>query len=385
MPLGSSRFRPSSFSRPALVVGLLLLGLSALIWAPASAHATVAYNAYDDTTTVWVSKSDDGAEAVRVGNGWVGQVSPDGKLLAWEHEEAFVGWELLIYNVETGKSWVRLTHLHTTSENIVGEVTALAWSPDSSKLAALGNDRGAGTQTLYVMNARGRPEKTRIATGHFRGAGFSPDGKQIVFGLAHAEGPLPRTDIARAPVAGGRVTLLTHDGVSGWPLWGPHGQIAFSKRTRSERFRSYGELRATEHLDLFTMKANGARVKRLTTGGSLEAGFFPAFWLPSGDRLVANFESPSLNYAAVVAPGKGTLRPIDQPIDGSHRGVGEVGFIAASLSPDESTVLGCFGSVLFALPPLATVPLAGGEPTVPNEDFFSPSWSGPSTAGAGLC
>ncbi|HEY4778135.1 MAG TPA: hypothetical protein VIH47_00895 [Solirubrobacterales bacterium] len=375
----------SAISRSAIIVGLFSICLSTLIWGPAIANATVAYNTYDTNSEVWVSKSDDGAEAVRVGNGWVAQVSPDGKLLAYEHEEAFVGWELVIYNVETGKRWVRLTHMRTTSENIVGEVTGFAWSPDSSMVAALQNDRGSGTQTLYVMNARGRPAKTRIATGHFRGVSFSPSGKEVVFGLARTEGLAPKTDIARAPVTGGPITLLTNDGISGWPLWGPHGQIAFSRRTKVERFRSYGEPRVNEHFDLFTMKASGRRLKRLTTGGSFEAGFFPAFWFPSGNRLVANFESLDLNYAAVVDPRKGTLRPINRPIQAFHLGVGEAGFLAASLSPDERTVLGCFGSVVFAVPPMASVPLAGGEPIVLNEDFFSPSWGGLSTAGASAC
>ena len=140
-----------------------------------------------------------------------------------------------------------------------------------------------------------------------------------------------------------------------------------------------------EHFDLFTMKANGGRVKRLTKGGSLEAGFFPAFWFPSGDRLVANFESLELNYAAVVNPVNDTLRPINRPIKAFHLGVGEAGFLADSLSPDGRTVLGCFGSVVFAVPPPASVPLGGGEPTVPNKDFFSPSWGGLSTAGASPC
>jgi Tol biopolymer transport system component len=373
----------ASGSKP--IVALLFAVLLASTGMPATANATVAYNTYDTNSEVWVSKSDDGAEATRVGNGWVAQVSPDGKLLAYEHKEAFVGWELMIYNVETGKRWVRLAHMHPTSENTVGEVTAFAWSPDSSMVAVLQNDRGSGTQTLYVMNARGRPAKARIATGHFRGVSFYPDGKEVAFGLAHTEGLLPRTDIVRAPVTGGPIKLLTHDGISGWPLWGPRGRIAFSRRTNVERWRSYGEPRASEHFDLFAMKANGGRVKRLTTGRSLEAGFFPAFWLPSGNRLVANFESLNLNYAAVADPGKGTLRPINRPVEAFHLGVGEAGFLAASLSPDGRTVRGCFGSVVFAEPPMASVPLRGGEPTVPNEDFFSPSWGGLSTAGASPC
>jgi hypothetical protein len=51
------------------------------------------------------------------------------------------------------------------------------------------------------------------------------------------------------------------------------------------------------------------------------------------------------------------------------------------VSEDERTVLGCFGNVLFVDPSMASVPITGGEPTVLNEDFYSPSWSGLPTAG----
>lgn len=367
------------------MVALLFVAVSALASLPAGANATLAFNTYVNNSEVWVSKNDDGTEAKRVGNGWVAQVSPDGELLAYEHAEAFVGWELVIYNVATGKRSVRLTHIQTTRENIVGERTAFAWSPDSTMVAVLHNEPRSGKQTLYVIPARGGDSKTRIATGHFRGVSFSPNGKEVVFGLAHSGGPLPKIDIARAPVTGGPITLLTHDHISGWPLWGPRGQIAFSKRSRSQRWKSRGEVWTSGLINLFVMKANGGRVKQLTRVGTYEAGFFPAFWFPSRERLVANFQSLEMNYAALVDPRTGAMRRLNQPISGAGQGVGEDGFAAVSLTADEQTVLGCVGSVVFAVPPPASVPVTGGEPTVLSEDAYSPSWSGPSTVGASAC
>jgi dipeptidyl aminopeptidase/acylaminoacyl peptidase len=370
-------------SRSRRIVALLAIALSASIVLPAAAEATVAFNGNIYDPEVWVSPNEDGTEARHVGNGWVGQVSPDGELVAYEHAEAFTGWKLMIYNVATGKTQVRLTHMDTTAENIVGEKTAFAWSPDSTMVAALQNDRGSEQQTLYVIGVQGGKSQTRIASGQFRGVSFSPDGNEVVFGLAHTEGALPKTDIARASVSGGPITLLTHDHISGWPLWGPRGQIAFSKRSKAKRPK--GEIWTSETFDLYVMKANGRRVKRLTTVGPYEAGFFPAFWLPAGGRLVANFESFAKNYAALVDPRSGSVRPLNPPVDASDRGVGEAGFLATSLSADERTVLGCFGSVLFAYPAMASVPITGGEPTVLNEDFSTPSWSGVPTAGASPC
>lgn len=352
---------------------LLLIGLLAMVCVPTTSSATVAFNISSYTPEVWVSPNEDGSEARHVGNGWVAQVSPNGKLVAFEHAEAFTGWELKIYDVATGQVHVRLTHMITTSEQTVGEETAFAWSPGSNKVAALQNEPRSGKQTLYVIGVRGGKSMTPIARGHFRGVSFSPDGKQVVFGLAGAGGAQAKTDIARASVDGGPVKLLTHDQASGWPLWGPRGQIAFVRRTKPERF------------DLYVMKANGRGIRRLSNVGRNEAGLFPAFWLPSGNRLVANFESFDTNYAALVNPKKGGLSPINPPIDGSQHGVGESGFLAASLSPDGQTVLGCFGSVVFANPPMASVPITGGEPTVLNEDFTSPSWSGVPAVGNSAC
>lgn len=379
---GESGTRLSIASRSKLTLALLAVSALSL---PTGANATLAFNTDGYDPRVWVSENDDGTEATYVGRGLVAQVSPDGELLAYEHGSAFIdGWGLMIYHVATGKRSVRLTHMHTIKENIVGERTAFAWSPDSTMVAALQNERRSGKQTLYVIQARGGG-KRQIATGHFRGVSFSPDGKEVVFGLAHSGGALPRIDIARAPVTGGPITLLTHDHISGWPLWGPQGQIAFSKRSKSKRWKSRGEVWTSGLFNLFVMKANGRRVKQLTRVGTYETGFFPAFWFPSGERLVANFQSLDKNYAALVDPKSSTVKPLNPPISGAGHGVGEAGFAAVSLTADEQTVLGCFGSVVSAVPPPASVPVTGGEPTVLNEDAWSPSWSGLPTVGASPC
>ncbi|HKT82601.1 MAG TPA: hypothetical protein VJQ84_02060 [Solirubrobacterales bacterium] len=368
-----------------MIVALPLIALLAVVGLPAAAHATLAFNTYTIHPEVWVSKNDDGTEAKRIGNGWVAQVSPDSELLAYEHAEAFVGWELVIYDIATGKRSVRLTHMAPTHENTVGERTAFAWSPDSTMVAVLQSERRSTEQTLFVIHAKGPGRKTRIATGHFRGVSFSPNGEEVVFGLAHSGGLLPKIDIARAPVTGGPITLLTQDHISGWPLWGPRGQIAFSKRSKARRWRWGGEARASALFNLFVMKANGGRVRQLTSIGPYDAGFFPAFWFPSRGRLMANFQSLDKNYAALVDLRTGAVKPLNRPPRGAGHGVGEAGFAAVSLTPDEQTVLGCLGGVVFAVPPPASVPVTGGEPTLLNEDAWSPSWSGLSTVGASPC
>jgi hypothetical protein len=370
--------------RSKLVVALLVIALVTLLCLPAAANATFAFNTNATRPEVWVSGHEDGTEPTYVGHGLVEQVSPDGKLLAYAHEAGFGGWELTIYNIATGRRWVRLNHVRIEGGKLLGESAGFAWSPDSTMLAVLQNDRQTHKQTLFVMSAWGGDIKTRIATGYFRGVSFSPNSKEVVFGLAHTAAEPAKTDIARAPVSGAPVTLLTHDGISGWPLWGPRGQIAFSKRSGAKQWKLYGEVRTRELFDLFVMKANGGRVKPLTTVAVYEAGFFPAFWLPSGGRLVANYESLEKNYAALVDPGSGKVTPINPPVK-QPGGVGKGGFLAGSLTADGQAVLCCSGSMVDALMPPASVPIAGGSPTALNEDAYSPSWSGVPTLGAGAC
>jgi hypothetical protein len=193
---GESGTRLSIASRSKLTLALLSVAVSVL-GLPTGANATFAFNTDRYDPRVWVSGNDDGTEATYVGRGLVAQVSPDGELLAYEHGSAFIdGWGLMIYDVASGKRSVRLMRMHTIGENKVGERTAFAWSPDSTMVAALQNERRNGRQTLYVIHVRGGG-KRRIATGHFRGVSFSPDSKEVVFGLARSGGHLPGIDIAR--------------------------------------------------------------------------------------------------------------------------------------------------------------------------------------------
>jgi Tol biopolymer transport system component len=367
-----------------MLFGLLLIGFSALAWGPATANATVAFNTNPPRPEVWVSEHEDGAEPKDLGSGLVVQASPDGKRIAYQHGTHFEGWQLVIYDVATGHRSVRLTHLHQVGESWLGERTAFAWSPDSTEVAAVQKEKRTGRQTLYVIGAEPGGSKARIATGYFRGVSFSPDGTQVVFGFAHGDGPLAKTDIARAPVTGGPITLLTHDHISGWPLWGPGGQIALAKRTKAERYKFEGGTRTSEAFDLYVMRENGGGAKRMTKVG-YEAGVFPGFWMPSGDELVANFQSLEKNYAALVTPARGTVKPLNPPISGQGLAGFDAGFAGIGLSADGQSVLGCRGTVVNAIEPMASVPLAGGKPMLIDKSYWSPSWSGVSSAGTSPC
>src|SRR6185312_1824002 len=201
---------------------VLLLVVAALLVAPAAAGATLAYSTNVFHPHIWVAKNDTGKGAKAIGAGSNPKVSPDGDLVVFEREGGKgKGPEMKLYDVATGKT--------KTIFSPWRESYSFAWSPDSTKVAAL---RGGelGKRTLAVVDLEtGR--QTRIASGYFNGISFSPDGSEVVFGLQVDELSYPpKTDLVRVPAAGGSTSPLTHDHVSGWPLWGPTGQIVFVKQ-----------------------------------------------------------------------------------------------------------------------------------------------------------
>jgi Tol biopolymer transport system component len=331
-----------------LVVALLAL--------PAAANATLAYstNIFHPHITV---AQDNGKGGKRIGAGTDAKVAPNGELVAFEREPANgKGPEMKLYDVATGKTRTLFTPWR--------ESYTFAWSPDSTKVAAL---RGGelGTRTLYVVDVEtGRA--TRIATGYFNGVSFSPDSSEVVFGLTNGDYP-GKTDIVRDPVAGGPTSHLTHDHISASPLWGPQGQIVFIKQLNAKQ-RQYGPKN-----DLFLMNANGKGVKRLThtTVDALTAGLFPIAWSASGNQLLTQYGGQDTSYAVTVNPKTGKERNL------SPRN-SETGFTGVALSANGKTVYGYLGGFEGGNSQLkiASVPYVGGKPKVLVSGGFSPSWGG---------
>jgi Tol biopolymer transport system component len=262
-----------------------------------------------------------------------------------------------LYDVGTGKT--------KTIFSPWREPYSFAWSPDSTKVAAL---RGGeiGKRTLYVVDV-GTGKATKIATGYFNGVTFSPDSTEVAFGLAATESYPPKTNVIRAPVTGGPTSPLTGDKASGWPLWGPTGQIVFVKLLGAKQ-RQYGPKN-----DLFLMNANGKGVKRLTHTkvGALTQGLFPTAWSASGNQLLAEFGGQDTSYAVAVNPKTGAEKSLSP-------GNTETGFVGVALTADGKTALGYMGG--YEGPgsqlKIASVPYTGGKPKILLSGGFSPSWGG---------
>jgi Tol biopolymer transport system component len=341
---------------PKLKLVPALLALVALLAVPAAARATLAYSTHVFHPHVVVAQ-DDGKGAKPIGAGTNAKVSPDGNLVAFEREPSNgKAPEMKLYDVATGKT--------KTIFSPWRESYSFAWSPDSTMVAALGGGE-LGKRTLYVVNVE-TGKKTRIATGYFNGLSFSPDNAEVAFGLASEEFG-GKINIVRGPVAGGPTSPLTHDGISGWPLWGPQGQIVFVKQLNAKG-RKYGPKN-----DLFLMDGNGKGVKRLThtTVGDLVSGLFPTAWSASGNQLLAEFGGQDTSYAVAVNPKTGKEKNLSP--DNT-----ETGFAGVALTPNGKTVLGYIGGFEGGSTSLkiASVPYRGGKPKVLVNGGFSPSWGG---------
>jgi Tol biopolymer transport system component len=342
---------PKSKLIPALVAVAALLAL------PAAAQATLAYstNIFHPHVTV---AQDNGKGAKRIGAGTNAKVSPSGELVAFEREPSNgKDPEMKLYDMATRKTKTIFTPWR--------ESYTFAWSPDSTMVAAL---RGGelGTRSLYVVNVE-TGKATKIATGYFNGVSFSPDNKEVVFGLSATQDYPAKSDIVRDPVTGGPTSTLTHDHISGYPLWGPQGQIVFVKQLNAKQ-RKYGPKN-----DLFLMNANGKGVKRLTHTkvDALTAGLFPTAWSASGNQLLTEFGGQDTSYAVTVNPKTG----VEQSLSPDNS---ETGFAGVALSPDGKTVLGYIGGFEGGTASLkiASVPYTGGKAKVLVSGGFSPSWGG---------
>jgi Tol biopolymer transport system component len=339
--------------KPKLLAVLALV--AALLALPAAAGATLSYTKGIQKPRVYVAE-DNGKGARQVGIGTNSHVSPNGEWVAYERESASGSFELRLYQVDIHKS-ERL--LNPWAESFV-----FAWSPDSTKVAALTGGLN-GPKTLLVIDVKAL-KRTKLATGYFNGAGFSPESEEIVYGVSSSTSFPLKSDIFRENVDGTGRVALSHDKNSVYPLWGPTGQIVFARQLGAKQ-RKYGPKN-----ELFLMNEQGQRVRRLTHPrvNPLAPGLFPTAWSADGARLLTEFGGQDQSYAVAVSTVTGSEKKLTKDP--------ETGLQGAALSPDGSTVLGTVGLGFGGnpRPKVVTVPWGGGPEKVLVPGGYQPSWGG---------
>jgi len=351
---------PTTKKLPLLLSALVL---AALLVVPAAAQATLAFVRNPAQPTVFVA-GDDGSGAKKLVPGENPHVSPDGKIVALLHRGASLKSkpEMVLAPADGSappsvlvKGW-RLPEV-------------FAWSPDGKLVVAvLGPE--LGKQRLVLIDTETGAQRT-IAHGFFNGVSFSPDGGELVYGMAGTEAFPPRSDLFRIEVLPpGAVSVkavvpvrLTKDHNSAYPLWGPQ-KIVFVK-TLDAKKRKYGPKN-----ELYLMNPNGKGVKRLTHTkvDPLLQGLFPTAWSASGNQLLAEFEGQDTSYAVKVNPKTGAEKPVSKS--------GEQGFVGTALSSDGKLVLGYTGG----FDPgtghdVVSIPYADGKPKILAKNAFEPDWS----------
>ena len=340
----------STFPKPKLTV--LVLAIAALLALPAAANATLSYTKGFAKPHVYVA-GNDGKGARSAGPGRNSHVSPNGEWVVFQRESANSS-ELRLYSVADGKSERLLNPLR---EEIV------AWSPDSTKVAVVaGKISGPGTLTVIEVES-GR--RAKIATGYFNQVSFSPDGEDVVYGIAPTEDFL-KSNIYRSSSSGTGRVVLSNDHASAFPLWGPGGQIVFVRE-----FGTANPQNGPKN-QLFLMNENGERISRLTNTkvGPLGGGLMPTAWSESGNQLLAEYGGEDMSYAVAIDPTTGAEKKLTSNP--------ESGFAGTAISPDGSTVLGDAGIGFGGAPKpkVVTVPFKGGPQKVLVPGGYEPSWGG---------
>ena len=328
------------------------LAAAALLLLPAAASAELAFVKGTAKPSVFQA-GNDGSGIHKIGPGTVPKVSPNGKYIAYAQESGSKSM-LRLAPAGGGKVGTLMTNLR--------ESYATVWAPNSEMLAALrGNE--LGKRTLVLIDLTSEEERT-VASGYFDGISFSPDGSELVYGLAKSEKFPQKSDIYRASTGEGEPRAITHDKNSSHPLWSPQGEIVFVKGLGAKA-RKY-----TPKNELYLMDRQGKGVRRLTHTSvpQLAQGLYPTAWSANGARLLTEFEGQDLSYAVTVNPRTGGQKPLIKAT--------EQGFVGTALSRNGKTVLGYEGGFDPRNPHyVATVPYTGGKLKILVRGATEPSWS----------
>ena len=231
-----------------------------------------------------------------------------------------------------------------TLRTSTGQLTILAWSPDSRWIAALD-----GTSLVAIpLSGHARV----ITTGTIDGASFAPDKPdRLVYAKAASLLVSAPVNLYIDALSGGSPHALTSDGLSEFPLWGPNG-IVFS-REASHTTTSY---------QLWQVKSDGHGARQLTnvTVSAPFYGLEPVAISADGKHLLANLVGNGTTEAWAVDLGA------NPPV---ARALGPAGVttIGNAISRDGLVVLLTGGSS--ATPSDLTAqsveiePWAGGTPT----------------------
>jgi hypothetical protein len=238
-----------------------------------------------------------------------------------------------------------------------GQLTLLAWSPDSREIAVIDGN------ALLVLGLHGRART--IATGTITGASFAPtEPDKLVYARAASLLVDSKVNLYTAAASGGPSIELTYDGLSQDPLWGPKG-IVYSHEASSTN--------PDYQLWLIQPDGDGARQLTTVTVSPPFSGLEPIAFSKNGTHLLANMNAPDSAEAwGIDLGGRHAVAH-----DLSTPGVATIGN-AISRSGQTVLVTDGYGSTSdgdLSSQSVAAVPWTGGLPTVLALHAAFASWT----------
>jgi Tol biopolymer transport system component len=248
-----------------------------------------------------------------------GSWSPDGtRIVFTSHRDSNVSTEIYVMNAD-GSDQTRLTHDGPEGvQNVGGSVFDLSpeWSPSGDEIAYLKVVQSVWDVWLMLPDGSDQHRLTTDGGQQVKTAlSWSPDGTRLVYEQANRIWVVPAAGGASVPVGdgfgpawspdGSRIAYGNGNGIwtvgadgrdpvqvstlpGGSPSWAPDGsRIAFvGTRIFPELTSRYGP---AARQDVFTVRADGSDLRRLTGPHGDEFSSFPSgtspTWWPDGSRL----------------------------------------------------------------------------------------------------
>jgi hypothetical protein len=287
---GASRLSDDAAVKRAILAGMAILAVAGC---GSNTHAKPAqqrlvYLFGDDPSVEKVMvAATDGAHPRSLGLGSAAVLSPDGKTVAVRRSRG-----LFVVPAQGGHARLLTTRrLHPE-----------AWSPDGETLIA------TRAKTLAVLELNAIDRRTGrvrvIASGSIYGFSFSPKGDELVYSkapVATGQGLCgDQFDLYVTKVSGGKSRRITHDGVSGFPVWGSDG-IAYA------HFPSGTGIDDCSAPGIWTIDADGSHPEPVidrapATIASQDLGLYglqPLGWLDGG-HILAGVRTDSGTLGAVL-------------------------------------------------------------------------------------
>jgi Tol biopolymer transport system component len=193
------------------------------------------------------------------------------------HQDCGPEWANVFTTTPTGKNRHRLTRCNAARPCRAGGAT---WSPDGRRIAY------SQDGDVYVARADGSGRRV-VARGAYAPA-WSPDGRQLAFGSQRG--------IFRVRFPSEFVHRVTK-GIDFAPDWSSTNVIAFRRTTDP----------AALHADIYTVRPDGKRLRRITTLGAESPS-----WSPDGRRIA--FLRDSGIYVIGASGGRSRRVPLDHVV-----------------------------------------------------------------------